>query len=81
MFLFCRKEIVLLFVQLLKSPGKFWNFVESPGNILELWCNKSWKKEKKSSKVLEFEPMFLVGIMSNELISIIVNENHYFLWL
>ena len=45
MFLFYKKEILLLlFVQLSKSPGKSW---KSPG--------KSWKK---SWKVLEFEIFF-----------------------
>ena len=36
-FYFAKKEIfLLLFVQLRKSPGKSWNFVESPGKVLEL---------------------------------------------
>ena len=48
MFLFCKTEILLLlFVQLRKSPRKSWNFdAKSPG--------MSWK-------VLEFASIFLVG--------------------
>ena len=48
MFLFSKKEILLLlFVQILKTPGKSWNFVKTPGKFLEIWCKKSWKKWKK----------------------------------
>ena len=43
MVLFCKKKNMLLFVQLRKSAGKSWNFVEGPGKVLELWCKK-WKK-------------------------------------
>ena len=51
MFLFYKKELLfLLFVQLLKSPGKPWNFVGRPEKVLELWCKKSWKKWKNVLK-------------------------------
>ena len=47
MFLFCKKEILLLlFVQLRKSAGMSCNSVESPGKVLELWWKKSCKKWK-----------------------------------
>ena len=47
MFLFYKKKnLLLLFVQLRKSPGKSWNFVKSPKKVLELWCKKSWKVPK-----------------------------------
>ena len=68
MFLFCKKEILfLLFEQLCKCSARSWNFVKSPGKVLE----KSWnfdgkrpgKSEKKSWKVLEFESIFSVGTM------------------
>ena len=37
MFLFCKKAILfLLFVQLRKSPGKSWSFIERPAIVLEL---------------------------------------------
>ena len=40
----------MLFVQLLKSPGKPWNFVGRPGKVLGLRCKKSWKKWKNVLK-------------------------------
>ena len=37
MFLSCKKEILLLLlIQLHKSLEKPWNFVKSPGKVLEL---------------------------------------------
>ena len=48
-FYFAKKEILLLlFVQLRKSPGKSWNFD----------AKSSGKTKKKSWKVLEFESVF-----------------------
>ena len=65
MFLFYKTEVLLLpFVQLCKSPGNPWNFVESPGKVQEFDAKSSGKREKKSWKVLEFESFFLVGTMS-----------------
>ena len=49
MFLFCKKVILFLLIQQLrKSPGKSWNFDESPEIILKLWCKKFGKKWKKA---------------------------------
>ena len=56
-FYFC------LFAQFCESPGKSWNFVKDPVKVLELWCKKSWKSEKKSWKVVEFESVFWIETM------------------
>ena len=48
MLLFYKKGILLLlFVQLRKSLGKSWNIVENLRKVVELWCKKPGKSEKK----------------------------------
>ena len=70
MFLFCKKEILLLlFVQLRKSPGIGLELESSPGNEspgiwIKSWKWKSWNlNQVLEMKVLEFESIFLVGTM------------------
>ena len=64
MFLFCKKVILFLLIQQLrKSPGKSWNFDESPEIILKLWCKKSEKKWKKVLGSPGILITFLVGTM------------------
>ena len=59
---YCKKEILLLlFLQLCKSPGKSWNFVESPGKVLwwKFDAKSHGKSEKKSwnlNQLLWWEP-------------------------
>ena len=58
MVLFCqKKKKLLLFVQLRKSAGKSWNFVESPGTLMQ----KVLEKVKKSTGKSWNSKFFLVG--------------------
>ena len=67
-FYFAKNEILLLlFVQLCKSPGKSLNFVESLGKVLELRCKKFWKKWKK---ILGSPEIWIILFGGNCLVSV-----------